>query len=265
MFTRIGERSFPVAAVVDVVLLEDASRIRVREHDVGDGGEHSNRVHGARFVPALDPVQGHRSRSVGRQQPRDDRRRAMPRRVELVTDAVAKVRIRSCRGHVEHDPPGFGRSERRWLLPAFLILLIAVGIIVAGLLFRESRQPDTAGPTTSSTVAPAGPLPVASVSSYDPQGSGTSGENDALAARATDGDDLTAWRTETYDQPDFFGDKTGVGLVIHLAGRSRLENVRVSGSTNGWSGQVYVLDGGILAWQDQGFAVTQLTDARPAK
>jgi len=144
---------------------------------------------------------------------------------------------------VEHDPPGFGRSERRWLLPAFLILLIAVGIIVAGLLFRESRQPDSAGPTTSSTVAPAEPLPVASVSSYDPQGSGTSGENDSLAARATDGDDLTAWRTETYDQPDFFGDKTGVGLVIHLAGRSRLESVRVSGSTNGWSGQVYVLDG----------------------
>lgn len=29
--------------------------------------------------------------------------------------------------------------------------------------------------------------------------------------------------------------------------------------------KVYVLDGGILAWQDQGFAVTQLTDARPAK
>jgi serine/threonine-protein kinase len=141
------------------------------------------------------------------------------------------------------EPQSFGRSERRWLLPAFVILLIAVAIIVAGLLLRESASTSTSDPGTTTTVAAAGPLPIASMSSFDPQGSGATGENDAMAGRAADGDDRSAWRTETYDQSDFFGDKTGVGLVVELGQRSALESIRVAGSTNGWSGQVFVLDG----------------------
>lgn len=142
---------------------------------------------------------------------------------------------------VEHAP-SFGRSERRWLLPAFVILLVAVAIIVAGLLFRESRAVSTDDATPTTQVAAAAPLPIASISSYDPQGSGAAGENDSMADRAGDGDELSAWRTETYDQPDFFGDKTGVGLVIELGERSRVDSLRIAGSTNGWSGRVYVLD-----------------------
>ena len=71
---------------------------------------------------------------------------------------------------------------------------------------------------------------------------GATGENDSMAARSVDGDELSAWRTETYDQPDFFGDKTGVGLVVELEQRSRVDSLRISGSTNGWSGQVFVMD-----------------------
>lgn len=139
------------------------------------------------------------------------------------------------------EPPSFGRSERRWLMPAFMILLIAVAVIVAGLLLRESRT-SPKSVTTSSTTPPA-PLDVASTTSYDPQGSGSAGENDSLAERATDGDLRTAWRTESYDQPDFFGGKHGVGLVVHLNQRAKLTSMRIDGSTNGWSAQVYVLDG----------------------
>ncbi len=140
------------------------------------------------------------------------------------------------------EAPGFGRSERRWLMPAFIILLIAVAVIVAGLLLRESR-PMIRTPPSTAPAASAGPLPVASTVSYDPQGSGTAGENDSLAARATDGDEHTAWRTESYDQADFFGPKHGVGLVLTLAHRSKLDSIRVIGSTNGWSADVFVLDG----------------------
>lgn len=138
------------------------------------------------------------------------------------------------------EPPTFGRSERRWLMPAFMILLFAVAVIVAGLLLRDSRSTTT---TTSTTTVAPGPVAVRSTTSYDPQGSGAPGENDSLSGRATDGDEHTAWRTESYDQPGFFGSKHGVGLVLGLAERSTLDSLRVDGSTNGWSGEVYVLDG----------------------
>jgi serine/threonine-protein kinase len=144
---------------------------------------------------------------------------------------------------VTPEVPSFGRSERRWLLPAFVILLIAVAVIVAGLLFRESRA-SLSSTTTSTTEAPATPSPltVTSIVSYDPQGSGAAGENDSMADRAVDGNDRTAWRTETYDQPNFFGGKTGVGLVLELEQRSVLDSLRISGSPNGWSAKIYVLD-----------------------
>lgn len=139
------------------------------------------------------------------------------------------------------EPSGFGRSERRWLMPAFIILLVAVAVVVAGMLLRGDDR--TEPPATTTSAVAASPLGIKATTSYDPQGSGTAGENDSLAERATDGDERTAWRTETYDQPDFFGDKHGVGLVVRLAERSRVDSLRIDGSTNGWSGQVFVLDG----------------------
>ncbi|MBS1836110.1 MAG: hypothetical protein JST64_00275, partial [Actinobacteria bacterium] len=138
------------------------------------------------------------------------------------------------------EPPTFGRSERRWLMPAFVILLFAVAVIVAGMLLRDSRAPTT---TTTTTTIPPGRIAVRTTTSYDPQGSGTPGENESLAGRATDGDERTAWRTESYDQADFFGPKHGVGLVVELADRSRLDSLQIDGSTNGWSGEIFVLDG----------------------
>ncbi len=157
----------------------------------------------------------------------------------------------------EPEPAGFGRSERRWLVPALMILLVAVAVTVAGLLLRETAsEPEAPAPTTAPTEAGA-PVPVSRASTFDPQGSGRAGENDALAGRAVDGDGATAWRTEAYDQPDFFGDKKGVGLVLTLAERTRLDSLRIDGSANGWSGSVFVLDEASL----DGFDPTR---ARPA-
>lgn len=138
--------------------------------------------------------------------------------------------------------PSFGRSERRWLLPALLILLVGTAVTVAGLLLRDVRR-DTAEPASPSTTgAPSAPLPVRSVVTYDPQGRGTAGENDQLAQRTADGDPATAWRTESYDQPTFFGDKRGVGIAVQLDTSARVERLLVEGSDNGWDAQVHVLD-----------------------
>lgn len=169
--------------------------------------------------------------------------RAALLRTDVVTSSTPGPPVHEYAPAAEPGAQSFGRSERRWLLPAFVILLIAVAIIVAGLLFRESRSLLTPDTTSTTTVVPAGPLPIATTASYDPQGSGSPGENDSMAGRVADGDDRTAWRTETYDQPDFFGTKTGVGLVLGLGQPARVESLRISGSTNGWSGEVFVADG----------------------
>ena len=145
----------------------------------------------------------------------------------------------------EPEPESFARSERRWLFPALFILLIAAALTVAWLLVRETElgSPGDPAPTDTAAPAPAEPerLDVAGVDTYDPQGRGEPGENDELAPDAVDGDATTAWATELYDTATFFGSKNGVGLSLRLEQPSEVTGARITGSTNGWSGQLYVL------------------------
>src|SRR5207247_7195042 len=75
---------------------------------------------------------------------------------------------------------------------------------------------------------------VSAVGAYDPQGGG--GEHDSDAPYATDGNQATYWRTETYANPDFGGLKTGVGLVVNA--RGALKTLTVSTDTPGFTGVV---------------------------
>jgi tRNA A-37 threonylcarbamoyl transferase component Bud32 len=158
---------------------------------------------------------------------------------------------------VEEEPTeeteSFARSERGWLVPALFILLIATAITVAGLLLREtaigSDDPTT---TTTAAVPTTEAVALGPAVPFDPQGRGEPGENDQLAAQALDGDAATAWRTEAYDTPDFFGSKTGVGLGVVVGAPTEALAVNIEGSTNGWGGRVFVLDAEQLA--DDGLA-----------
>ncbi|HLU41242.1 MAG TPA: serine/threonine-protein kinase [Microthrixaceae bacterium] len=148
----------------------------------------------------------------------------------------------------------FARSERRWLYPALFILLVASALTVAGLLLYGTTLDDTDPSTTTTAPVEAGStgeLRLAGATSHDPRGRGEPGENDELAPLATDLDDATSWRTETYEVPDFFGSKTGVGLGVVLEGRARVDRLRIDGSTNGWRGAVYVIDRESLDGMDQ--------------
>jgi hypothetical protein len=142
------------------------------------------------------------------------------------------------------DETTFSRSERSWLLRALLIILVGAAITVAGLLLRETQQPSDSGGDATATPATSesSQLAVARVSTFDPQGSGARGENDAQASNVADGNGSTAWSTEQYDQADFFGKKTGVGVGLVLESRSQVDQVRIASSENGWSGAVYVID-----------------------
>ena len=88
----------------------------------------------------------------------------------------------------------------------------------------------------ATAAAAAAPLHIAAVRDYDPQGDdgAQSPENPDQRGLAVDGDPGTAWYTERYrGSPDFGGLKTGVGLILRLAGPSTATQMVVQSPTPG--------------------------------
>ncbi|HET6625183.1 MAG TPA: protein kinase family protein [Nocardioidaceae bacterium] len=120
-----------------------------------------------------------------------------------------------------------GRESRdagkNWLRLAAIVagcLVLLFAVIVAFKLGRDTDQPpaDTTGPSPSqATNAPSGPVRIAGVSDFDPQGDAPQEENPDQAPLAVDGDPATAWGTLTYEgNPELGLLKDGVGLVVDL-------------------------------------------------
>ncbi|HSL56298.1 MAG TPA: protein kinase [Acidimicrobiales bacterium] len=167
---------------------------------------------------------------------------------------------------VRHDDaPSFVRTERSWLVPTALILVVATALGIAGLLVgrtdagREiidrAREAVGAAPRApeAEPVEVVAPV-VVQVRAFDPQGTGPPGENDELAPFAIDGDPTTAWRTEGYETRDFGGlPKSGVGLSISLAEVATVQRVIVESPSSGWSAGIHVAPADtddLTAWGD---------------
>ena len=145
--------------------------------------------------------------------------------------------------------PTFAETERRWLIPTLLIVLLALAFAVAGILigrtdagqqlFDRARDAVGSAETTADPSAPAQSVRAADLvaSDYDPEGG--DGEHPEQAALAVDGDVATAWTTESYSQRDM-GTKRGVGLVVELPEQATVSTVTVDSATNDWSAAVYV-------------------------
>jgi hypothetical protein len=86
----------------------------------------------------------------------------------------------------------------------------------------------------------AAPLPIVSVSDYDPEGDGT--ENPDEVALVNDGNAATFWSTESYQDRDVGGLKPGVGLVLDLGSPKLVDRVEVDSPDSDWSAQVYASD-----------------------
>jgi tRNA A-37 threonylcarbamoyl transferase component Bud32 len=143
-------------------------------------------------------------------------RPASPRRDATPTDGAAR------RGAPARGLQPSGR-------PAVIVIsvLLAVAAVVAGLLLWNLRSGDDAfpgatvvpgatTPPTDPAAAPSGPVEIASVTAWDPDGD-NGGENDEQAGAAlADGDTATAWATECYSS-QYLGGKSGVGLVLTLS------------------------------------------------
>lgn len=150
-------------------------------------------------------------------------------------------------GPPHHEPaPTSPPRRRRGRALALMTVLGAVGVVAASLLID--------GSTT------AGPVAVASVRSFDPQGDNEV-ENEELTANAIDGDPGTAWRSERYTDPVDIAGKDGVGLVLVLDGTRSLESLEVATLESGWSARAYVADGGErLTLEDWGEPVTSVAE-----
>jgi eukaryotic-like serine/threonine-protein kinase len=152
----------------------------------------------------------------------------------------------------EDEADEFVRSERRWLVPTFLVLVVGGALVLAGVLLgstdagqqiidraREAVGGDSGGGSDTATDTP---ITITEATAYDPQGSGPPGENDDEAALAIDGDPATAWPTEFYSDRNL-GTKDGVGLVVHLDAVRDLDSVVVSSPTDDWSASIYIAEG----------------------
>ena len=127
-----------------------------------------------------------------------------------------------------------------------LLALVLAGVLIARTSAGRNLFSWADRSTSSSTVDGAGSgggtpktLAIDAVSSFDPGGAGTPGENDDQLGLAIDGNPDTSWHTESYNQRQF-GTKPGVGIVVSLATASHLQQLHVTSPTQGWSASVYV-------------------------
>ncbi len=139
-------------------------------------------------------------------------------------------------------PPSFSQSERGWLLPTLLIVLVAVALGVAGVLFGQSgtghRIFGKKSPTTTTTT-PLAPVSIVSAKPFDPP-PGDGVEDDQDASKAIDGNPSTHWHTEIYQAgPSFGGNKKGVGLVLTLNRTTTVDQLVVQSPSAGWSASIY--------------------------
>lgn len=161
--------------------------------------------------------------------------------------------------------PSFTQTERSWLIPTAIVVLVALALGLAGLLIGRSGAGDLLGDVRdaigggggSSSVAA---VPVVAAQAFDPPALGGDGrENDDAAANSIDGDPATAWRTEGYDDRDITLLKEGVGLVLTLEQAAALDRLEVDSPTNDWRARIYVSDtahGDLAGWGEP-VAVTE--------
>ncbi|HEY2332746.1 MAG TPA: protein kinase, partial [Acidimicrobiales bacterium] len=131
---------------------------------------------------------------------------------------------------------GYAGPERTWLVPAALIVIVAVTLGVVGVIVGQT---DVGRGLFKSVGVTSHDHPVSGVqaTSFDPLGDGH--ENDAQVGLAVDGNPQTGWRTETYRSP--LGElKDGVGIVLHLRGPTSLADLTLVSPTANWAARIYL-------------------------
>lgn len=137
--------------------------------------------------------------------------------------------------------PSFRQTERSWLVPTALVLVVALALGVAGLLLGRSGAGDLLDGVRDAIGGDSGtaaPLAITGAAAFDPDGDGQ--ENGDLAPNLYDGDPATAWRTEGYNDRDITRLKAGVGVALTLGAEAALDHLEIQSPTNDWRAVIYV-------------------------
>jgi eukaryotic-like serine/threonine-protein kinase len=156
-------------------------------------------------------------------------------------------------------PVRFAETERRWLVPTLLVVLVAVALGVAGLLIQGSGSnlfgsSDNGSDTSEPPPAADEFVPIARTVDFDPAGGDGEHAQEAEQGNAIDGDQNTSWSTEDYTSPDWgrLG-KPGVGLILELDQSAEIRGLEFDTPSAGWHAEVYVADsdpGSLEGWGD---------------
>jgi eukaryotic-like serine/threonine-protein kinase len=150
------------------------------------------------------------------------------------TMVVAPQRRLRRRGRPPRPP-----AERPSVWPLIMLLAglaVLAGILAAVFTFTDSTSTvkKFLNKASGGGAAPAKPVPLSGLTSYDPEGDNQS-EHSEDARFATDGDPATYWTTEHYDGEL---DKSGVGVVLDAGGAKKLTQMTVSTDTAGFRAQI---------------------------
>jgi serine/threonine-protein kinase len=138
--------------------------------------------------------------------------------------------VRESRPHRPHRA-----HARRSRVPLYAALaLVAIAAIVVGILALGGSK----GKPHAVVGLGGTPVTLAGVTGYDPQGTGTPGEDNADAPKATDGDPTSYWSTEHYTTPQFGNLKKGLGVVLAAHRAVLLKSITVTTDTPGYTAQI---------------------------
>jgi serine/threonine-protein kinase len=138
----------------------------------------------------------------------------------------------------------FAQSERSWLVPTVLIVVIALTLGIVGWIFARSgtgqRLLDDLPGAGGGAGGVGAAVVIASVTSFDPDGDGVEHEDEV--ANLIDGDPSTTWRTANYDGANFAGLKPGVGFILVLDAPVALGELELLGTSRNFDAEVVVSD-----------------------
>ncbi len=151
-------------------------------------------------------------------------------------------------------PVSFRQSERSWLVPSAVVVLVGVALAIAGLLLSRSGAGSLLGGVRDALGGGSGTsvtLQLTGAQAFDPEGDGT--ENSATADNVRDGNLTTSWRTERYNDRDITKLKAGVGIVVTIGAPASLDEITLHSPTNDWRVAIYVADAphrSLAGWGD---------------
>ncbi len=142
-------------------------------------------------------------------------------------------------------PQTFAQSERSWMVPTVLIVVVAVTLGIVGVIFARSDAghrllgdlPSVVGGDDGGST----PVSIASVTSFDPDGDGEEHEDEV--GNLVDGNPSTTWRSSQYGGANFAGLKPGLGFVLVLDGPVELAELELVGTSRNFDAEVVVADG----------------------